>query len=188
MNLIETRNNLEAVYTVKLFEAYQSAAERAELGDKYAYWPVESMCHDYLQLGGVVNDDSIFNDAIARTPDAETNDYLHPNERLTFVEAAVRNDNLTLDEIRQCIALNTNLTIEMLASYKVNTMVKVLTEFVQCGGVLEELDQESEKYKKSIASIENSPFSDLLAIIQNASAQNALERSKEAEVTEQFNK
>ena len=181
MNLEETRNNLEAVYTTKLLEAYKLAAERAEEGDKYAYWPVESMCHDYLQLGGVVREDSLFNEAIARTPDAETNDYLNPNKRLTFVDAVYRNDNLTLEEIRKCIAINTNLTVQALASFKINTMVRVLTEFVQCGGILEELDQD-EKYKKSIQSIENSPFKDLLTIIQEASAQNALGRSKETVV------
>lgn len=174
MNLQETRYNLEIIYTLKLIEANKKIENKSKKNNNIDYWSVETVCHDYLQLGGIVNEKSPFNEVIARNPLAIINDFLSEDNKLTFLQAIERNPNLTIQEIRKCIATNASLYIQSMPLATVPSLVKVLMEFVQCGGILDELPQED--LKSVIKKIEQSSYCGLLTAIDAISYKNAERR------------
>ncbi len=187
MNLLETRNALDTLYSNYLLQAYTKVEKRLKKNDSDPYWPIDSMCHDYLQLGGYPDKNSPFRNLIAQRLKKETNDFLHPNERITYAKAIIRNQNLTLQQLRKLISVNENLNISGIPSFEVDKLVRSLQDFVFCGGVLEELSPKSKTYQRKMDAIKESPYNVFLPGIISKSEQNLIDRYQEQKVEVQFN-
>lgn len=172
LNLLETRKAIDTLYLNKLLSSYAETEREGKNPENS--WHILSMCHDYLQIGGSPGEDSPFRDLVNMNPKDLTNNLLDLKQKMTFQEAVVRNQNLTLQEIRKCLSIITKLVI--VETFKTDLLVKALLEFVQCGGVLEELEPTLSEYTRKIERIEHSEYSIFLANIRASSRQNAVER------------
>ena len=188
MNLEETRNALKQVFEDKLAKTY-SKILKGEIETKSdSYAPIRrvgDVILEYLDCGGTIEAGSSFDFAEKVLEQSGSNikrlnvtDFLKVNtngvaESLTYDEAITRNSKLTLGEMRRILARRYQPYIYS-GSVDIGERLEYMSEFVQCGGIIDENSLYIDKKIK-----DKPEYLKLYEQIQDKSNQNREERKVE---------
>ena len=147
MNLEETRNSVKKLYENKLTSIFSDMLTGKETSPRYTISQIESTLIDYLELGGIIEKDSPieFSKKILEQSNKnieEINSFRNflPGSfgggSIKYNNLITRNSNLSLEELRTIIC--NRFEPFMKSGKDIETKLKYMSDFVQCGGIVNE--------------------------------------------------